>query len=209
MKIDLSNISEELRSALLPVLTHFDQQIADLAKKAEASEGSDNEEVAALKAEIQQLREEITEAKKPGNGDDRSKSGSDDDAADTVPPALQARLDEMSEQITKMTEERDGERQSAAAVKLAQQTVEARYPGLNADAKKRMINRIASAKPADAKAAEASADEVADEWRTAGVAVQAVGADAELEGKTKTPEPGSKEEHIQKIRQAKGKASTF
>ncbi len=72
-----------------------------------------------------------------------------------------------------------------------------------------MINRIASAKPADAKAAEASADEVADEWRTAGVAVQPVGADAEIEGKTKTPEPGSKEEHIQKIRQAKGKASTF
>lgn len=212
MKIDLSNISEELRSALLPVLTEFDQRIADQAKLIEQGQGSgDAEELAALKAEVEDLREQIAEAKKPAKSDDKSKSkaGSDDDPGDSVPPALQARLDEMSQQIAKMTEERDGERQSAAAVKLAQQTVEARYPGLNADAKKRMINRIASAKPADAKAAEASADEVADEWRTAGVAVQAVGADSDLEGKTKTPEPGSKEEHIQKIRESKGKASTF
>lgn len=210
MKIDLSPFSEEQQEALLPVLLGLEERVSEQAKKAEESQGNaDPEELAALKAEVKELREQIAESKKPAKGDDKSKSksGADDDAEETLPPSVQARLDEMSAQITKMTEERDGEKSSARSRQLAEQTVQKHHPNLSEKAKARLIERIASASPADEAAAVKTANDVAAEWRDAGTEIKAIGADSSIEPKKKPAAPGSSEARIQSIREGATRGS--
>ncbi|MCR9215965.1 MAG: hypothetical protein NXI14_02065 [bacterium] len=208
MKLDLSPFSEEQQEALLPVLLGLEERVSEQAKKAEQSQGTaDPEELAALKAEVKELREQIAEAKKPAKADDKSKSDADNDAEETLPPAVQARLDEMSAQITKMTEERDGEKSSARSRQLAEQTVQKHHPNLPDKAKARLIERIASASPADEAAAVKTANDVAAEWRDAGTEIKPIGADSSIEPKKKPAAPGSSEARIQSIREGATRGS--
>jgi hypothetical protein len=205
MHIDLSTLTEEQQTALLPLFTAMNQQIVDLQTKLAESGGSGgNEKITALEKQLTDMQAKLDAATghpgghPGGKPEDKKKTTTPDPQGTTS--ELETKLAALSEQIAALTGERENEKKAQTAQQIAEQVVAKKYPHATEGQKKSLIKRIAQATPGDEAAALTVAKEVETEWTEAGIAVKGFGADAKAEGKKDTPEPGSKEARIEAVK---------
>ena len=205
MKIDLSALSEEQRNALLPVFQQMNEQLeAQREQIAGLESGGSDDEVKALKAEIESLKATIKEAGTPP----KKEAETDPEPKGTASEVAEA-IKALTDKVDGLLSERDSEKKTATAQQLAEKVVADKYPNASEGQKKSLIRRITSMAPADEDAAINAGKEVITEWTDAGVKVEGIAADSSKEGKKDTPEPGSKEAHMEAIKNRRRTGASF